>query len=72
MKKHGIALLLLTALAGCASDSDKQSRFDSELYDGRPVETFSSDAAPLTETEAIKRGDYALRNNLRCGTGTCG
>ncbi len=63
MKKHGIALLLLTALAGCASDSDKQNRFDSELYDGRPVETFSSDAAPLTETEAIKRGDYALRNN---------
>ncbi len=64
MKKHGIALLLITVLAGCASDSDKQAnRFESELYDGRPVETFSSDAAPLTETEAIRRGDYALRNN---------
>ncbi len=65
MKKYNYAtLLLISVLAGCASDSDKQANsFESELYDGRPVETFSSDAAPLTETEAIKRGDYALRNN---------
>lgn len=65
MKKHNYATLLLMAvLSGCASNSDKQAdRFESELYDGRPVETFSSDAAPLTETEAIKRGDYALSNN---------
>ncbi|MBD0787534.1 tetratricopeptide repeat protein [Vibrio sp. Y2-5] len=65
MKKYNYAtLLLISVLAGCASDSDKQSKlFDSELYDGRPVETFSTDAAPLTETEAIKRGDYALRQN---------
>jgi Tfp pilus assembly protein PilF len=64
MKKYNYAtLLLISLIAGCASDSDKQSKFDSELYDGRPVETFSTDAAPLTEKEAIKRGDYALRQN---------
>ncbi len=65
MKKYNsIALLCVSVLAGCASHSDKQTyKFESELYDGRPVETFSSDAAPLTEMEAIKRGDYALKNN---------
>ncbi len=65
MNKHNYAtLLLITILSGCASDSDKHANsFESELYDGRPVETFSSEAAPLTEVEAIKRGDYALRNN---------
>lgn len=65
MKKYNYsALLLIVVLSGCASDADKQSkRFESELYDGRPVETFDSDAAPLNEVEAIKRGDYALRQN---------
>ncbi|WP_165310391.1 tetratricopeptide repeat protein [Vibrio ziniensis] len=65
MRKHEyVTLLLIAMLTACASEPENQAKsFDSELYDGRPVETFNADAAPLTEVEAIKRGDYALRQN---------
>jgi len=64
MKKYNYAtLLLISLIAGCASDSDKQSKFDSELYDGRPVETFSADAAPLTLRQ--NNSDLALYEYIR-------
>nr|WP_061781636.1 tetratricopeptide repeat protein [Vibrio nereis] len=53
------SVLLLSA---CANNNTQQNAFDSELYDGRPVETFNTDTAPTTEVEAIKRGDYALNS----------
>ncbi|MCK6262467.1 tetratricopeptide repeat protein [Vibrio sp. ZSDE26] len=58
----GIGLSLL--LTSCASEPEKPS-FDTTLYDGRPVDTLTSDAPPLNEKEAITRGDIALsRNNI--------
>lgn len=63
MRRRYATLLMLITLGGCASQTDQPKPFENELYDGRPVETFNSDAAPLTEVEAIKRGDYALKGN---------
>lgn len=63
MKKFTVIVLSIVFLSACANQSTQPKAFDSALYDGRPVETLSSDAAPLTETEAIQRGDYALKNN---------
>ncbi|WP_070962499.1 tetratricopeptide repeat protein [Vibrio sonorensis] len=57
-----LATLIALAVAGCASKESKPA-FDSSLYDGRPVDTLTSDAPPLNETEAITRGDIALRSN---------
>lgn len=57
-------ICLLASLVGCSSQTDnKPKSFENELYDGRPVETFNTNAAPMTEVEAIKRGDSALNAN---------
>ncbi len=58
-----ISILCGAILVGCATNQPPQSTFDATLYDGRPVDTLSSDVPPLNETEAISRGDIALRNN---------
>lgn len=52
--------LIMTA---CAGKSSQPKPYENELYDGRPVESFNLQAAPLTEVDAIKRGDYALQGN---------
>ncbi|MBW3694252.1 tetratricopeptide repeat protein [Vibrio sp. T187] len=61
MNRTLLALMASLIIAGCASEPEKES-FDSVLYDGRPVDTLTSELAPLTETEAITRGDIALSN----------
>lgn len=53
----------LFVLSGCASSEPEKPSFDSSLYEGRPIDTLTSDAAPLSEMEAIQRGDIALSNN---------
>ncbi len=47
-------------LAACASTESKKTTFDSELYDGESVDTLTGEEPPLTEIEAIQRGDSAL------------
>ncbi|WGV99760.1 tetratricopeptide repeat protein [Vibrio sp. YMD68] len=57
-----MALFLL--LTACASEPETPG-FEATLYDGRPIDTLTSDAPPLNEKEAIMRGDIALsRNNI--------
>ncbi|SDG66272.1 Tetratricopeptide repeat-containing protein [Vibrio xiamenensis] len=53
----------MIGLGGCSSSEPVQNTFDASLYEGRPIDTLSSDVPPLNETEAISRGDVALRNN---------
>ncbi|USD40627.1 tetratricopeptide repeat protein [Vibrio sp. SCSIO 43135] len=53
---------LFMLLVACAAQEEEQSAFDSPLYDGRPVDTLTSEAPPLNEKEAIMRGDIALAN----------
>lgn len=62
MSKFAVILVSL-ALGACSTQNTQPKPFENELYDGRAVETFNSEAAPLTEVEAIKRGDYALKGN---------
>lgn len=59
MNRMLLALVSVFVMAGCASEPEPAS-FDSALYDGRPVDTLTSELAPLTEQEAITRGDLAL------------
>ncbi|MCE7637450.1 hypothetical protein LZT07_08960 [Vibrio fluvialis] len=58
-----IILCVVFMLNACSSNTSQPKPFENELYDGRPVETFDTEAAPMTEVEAIKRGDYALKGN---------
>ncbi|WP_047048601.1 tetratricopeptide repeat protein [Vibrio mexicanus] len=60
--KATIATLLCLSLIGCASDP-KQPQVDTALYDGRPIDTLSLQEPPVTEKEAITRGDLALSQN---------
>lgn len=59
--------LCLTAV-GCTSQEDnsvEMAIFNNELYDGKPVSSSSGDSPPMSEEEAIMRGDSALlRSNL--------
>lgn len=55
--------LLVFAILGCASSDEPTNQFDAELYSGKPIDTLSSDDPPLSEKEAIMRGDVALRDN---------
>ena len=59
MKQLWIVLVTVLFISGCASEPEPES-FDSVLYDGRPIDTLTSELAPLTEKEAITRGDLAL------------
>lgn len=63
MIRRSTIFIMLMILVGCASSQNTPKPFENELYDGRPVETFDTEAAPMTEVEAIKRGDYALKGN---------
>ncbi len=58
-----IFLCCVTFIFGCTSSEPVKNTFDASLYEGRPIDTLSSDVPPLNETEAISRGDVALRNN---------
>ncbi|MBU2898559.1 tetratricopeptide repeat protein [Vibrio hepatarius] len=49
--------LIVVLLAACSSN---QPGVDTSLYDGKPIDSLSSDEPPKTEQEAISRGDAAL------------
>ncbi|MFM2589000.1 tetratricopeptide repeat protein [Vibrio sp. TBV020] len=59
MKGFKVATITLTALllAACAS---QEPSLDTSLYDGKPIDTLSSEEPAKTEKEAIMRGDTAL------------
>ncbi|MCG9723964.1 tetratricopeptide repeat protein [Vibrio brasiliensis] len=59
MKGIQLTVLALSALllTACASKDDS---LDTSLYDGKPIDSLSSEEPPKTEKEAITRGDTAL------------
>lgn len=59
MKGIQLIIIALSAvlLTACAS---KDSDLDTSLYDGKPIDSLSSEEPPKTEKEAIARGDTAL------------
>ncbi|MGY5538525.1 tetratricopeptide repeat protein [Vibrio brasiliensis] len=59
MKGIQLVVFALSAilLSACAS---KESSLDTSLYDGKPIDSLSSEEPPTTEKEAIERGDKAL------------
>ncbi|MCU8503296.1 tetratricopeptide repeat protein [Vibrio vulnificus] len=63
MTKTLLGLLVAITLYGCASQEPQGPQYDLSLYDGRPIDTLTSDVMPVSEKEAITRGDVALRNN---------
>ncbi|WP_373948627.1 tetratricopeptide repeat protein [Vibrio pomeroyi] len=64
MLYHKFLLLFLPILLlGCASSDEPTNQFDAELYSGKPIDTLTNDDPPLSEKEAIMRGDVALRDN---------
>lgn len=58
-----LLLFLPILLLGCASSDEPKNQFDAELYSGKPIDTLTNDDPPLSEKEAIMRGDVALRDN---------
>ncbi|MEI8633728.1 tetratricopeptide repeat protein [Vibrio sp. PP-XX7] len=62
-------VLFTTASAGDFVDGrlcgKKEMSFDSQLYDGQPIDSLMLANAPKTEKEAIERGDNAMRQNNR-------
>jgi Flp pilus assembly protein TadD len=59
---HVIGILALLSIAGCATQKQPAPTFDSQLYEGSPIETLKVSDAPKTEQEAIERGDEAMRS----------
>lgn len=59
MKGIQLTIMVLAAvlLTACAS---KEPSLDTSLYDGKPIDSLSSEEPPKTEKEAITRGDKAL------------
>ncbi|MGR5529620.1 tetratricopeptide repeat protein [Vibrio alfacsensis] len=56
---RSIIISTLIFLAACSS-SEHKAPFYSELYQGRPIDTLNIEEKPLSELDAIKRGDAAL------------
>ncbi len=59
MTKTLLGLLVAITLYGCASQEPQGPQYDLSLYDGRPIDTLTSDVMPVSEKEAITRGDVA-------------
>lgn len=59
----GIKLITVVSavflMVACASN---EPTLDTSLYDGKPIDTLSSEEPPKTEKEAIERGDVALNS----------
>ncbi|MEF1309654.1 tetratricopeptide repeat protein [Vibrio mytili] len=60
MWKAYLLITMVLFVSGCANKETKQSNFDKSLYSGKPVESLTSEEPPLSESEAIERGDRAL------------
>ncbi|SHO55479.1 tetratricopeptide repeat protein [Vibrio quintilis] len=61
--KSLVVFVVVLLIGGCASSQKSEKSFDSQLYDGKPVETLMMTDPPKTEKEAIERGDAAIRDN---------
>ncbi len=48
-------------LSACASKKE-EPKFDHSLYDGRSIDTLTTEEPAVNEQEAISRGDLALSN----------
>lgn len=59
MKGFNKVIIMLCALLLSACAANEPS-LDTSLYDGKPIDTLSSEEPPKTEKEAIMRGDTAL------------
>ncbi|WP_299692958.1 tetratricopeptide repeat protein [uncultured Vibrio sp.] len=62
LNKKFLLLLLPIVLLGCASSDKPTNQFDAELYSGKPIDTLTNEDPPVSEKEAIMRGDIALRD----------
>ena len=61
LTKRILLLFLPLLVLGCASSDEPTNQFDAELYSGKPIDTLTNDDPPVSEKEAIMRGDVALR-----------
>ncbi|MCY9873303.1 tetratricopeptide repeat protein [Vibrio barjaei] len=57
--KWALLMITLLLLQACSSSSNKPN-YDTSLYQGRPIETLTQGPPPVSEVEAIQRGDAAL------------
>ncbi|CAH0541185.1 tetratricopeptide repeat protein [Vibrio marisflavi] len=56
-----VSLALIMLLSACASKKE-EPKFDHSLYDGRSIDTLTTEEPAVNEQEAISRGDLALSN----------
>lgn len=61
IKQIGLCIVISVFLTACASKEKEPSKYEASLYDGKPIESLTQDDPPLTEVEAITRGDTSLR-----------
>lgn len=61
IKQLGLCIIVSLFLTACASKEDKPSEYETNLYDGKPIESLTQEEAPETEVEAITRGDVSLQ-----------
>lgn len=61
MKNRTIAMLVISLMLSACASKDEAPALDTSLYDGRPIDTLSLEEPPITEKEAIERGDISLQ-----------
>ncbi|MFA1562043.1 tetratricopeptide repeat protein [Aliivibrio fischeri] len=61
IKQIGLCIVISVFLTACASKEKEPSKYEVSLYDGKPIESLTQDDPPLTEVEAITRGDTSLK-----------
>ncbi|MGR5348241.1 tetratricopeptide repeat protein [Vibrio mediterranei] len=52
-------VLCFVGIQACSS-TNNQPQYDTSLYSGRPIDTLTQDPPPVSEVEALQRGDAAL------------
>ncbi len=62
ISKEVIVLSMLCILLQACATKDQQPKYDTSLYQGRPIDSLTQEEPPKTEIEAIKRGDAALES----------
>ncbi|MBY6196605.1 tetratricopeptide repeat protein [Vibrio hangzhouensis] len=57
--RYVLVAFMVIMLQACASGT-KEPSYDTSLYSGRPIDTLTQEPPPVSEVEAIQRGDAAL------------